>query len=415
MSTPLQSTTPRRFRFHACLGAGSFGEVYRATALLEGGVTEEVAVKVLHVDRQRQRAAVDRLRDEARMLAVLKHPAILRFQEFTRVEGRLALVTEFVDGVDISAFQDAGQPMPLKAVLEVMAQVASALQSAWSTPSPETGRPLGLIHRDIKPQNIRISRSGEVKLLDFGIARTSELSREAQTWIGQVLCTPGYASPELLCGDPSGQASDVYALGATLYALVAHESFHVARTIPKQRKVALLRNRYTEFFAERMAVLPELPEPLLELLQGMLAYDHAERPTVAEVERVCREVADGLDGPGLDALSLDLPRQDGAPGELCGLTLDASPISVEPTVVPVASLRRAPGGRPGDGMGYSMPVAATPMPAPREPTPPPAPVATPPPAAVAPAPAPGVDWRMWVSAVSIAVLVAVGLYALFTG
>ena len=350
---------PTRFTFHNCLGEGGFGEVYRASAW-RGGTQETVAVKVLHVERQRQRAAVDRLRDEARMLAVLDHPAILRFQQFTRIEGRLALVTEYVEGSDISAFGEDGPTMPPKAALEVIAQVASALTSALLTPSPETGNALGLVHRDIKPHNIRISTAGEVKLLDFGIARTTELSREAQTWIGEVLCTPGYASPELLCGDPSGHASDIYALGVTLYGLLAHTHFHIAHTIPKQRKVALLRNRYSAFFEGRLELLPEdLPDELVDLLRRMLAYDYVERPEGSEVEAVLSGLAADMEGHGLTRLSRRLPVPEAHDGELCGLTVEETPISIEPTAIPVAE-RRAPPKAPTEaGPAYSAPAPSS--------------------------------------------------------
>lgn len=406
MSSPTTAATPARFTFHACLGAGGFGEVYRATAQLRDGSEEVVAVKVLHVERQRQRAAVDRLRDEARMLAVLKHPAILKFQDFTRIDDRLALVTEYVEGTDISAFESAEASMPLKAELEVIAQVASALLCALRTPSPETGRPLGLVHRDVKPQNIRISRRGEVRLLDFGIARTTELSRDAQTWIGEVLCTPGYASPELLCGDPSGHASDIYALGVTLFSLVAHAPFHTSNTIPRQRKVALLRDRYGEYLAERMALLTDLPEALVELLERMLAYDLEARPDAAEVERVLLEIAETLDGPGLKAWSLRLPPQKGGEGELCGQTIAATPISVEPTVVPVAT-RQAPPTVPA-GLEYSVPGRSTPPPPARGDAGPPD--TSTPAAPVEDRAAPGPDPRLLVGVglVVVVVLVALG-------
>ncbi|MBT3224140.1 MAG: serine/threonine protein kinase, partial [Proteobacteria bacterium] len=162
----------REFSFQRCLGSGGFGEVYLATMTSSGGVETDVAVKVLHGGLDPRSQAVQRLRDEGRLLGVLNHPAILRVTDLVLLEGRIALVTEYVEGADLDECFGAHPPLPPRALLEVIGRVADALHSAFNTTSAN-GTPLELIHRDIKPANIRLGRHGDVKLLDFGIARAT--------------------------------------------------------------------------------------------------------------------------------------------------------------------------------------------------------------------------------------------------
>src|SRR5690606_17230382 len=124
------------------------------------------AVKVLRRDLSVDGDAVRRLRDEGRLLARLDHPTILRAFDLVRLDGRLALVTELVEGADLAELLRADPPLPARALVEVIGRVAAALDAAHATPGPD-GRPLALVHRDVKPTNVRVGRFGEVKLLDF--------------------------------------------------------------------------------------------------------------------------------------------------------------------------------------------------------------------------------------------------------
>jgi serine/threonine-protein kinase len=191
----------RRFHIHACLGRGGFGEVYRATMSSSGGVRTEVAVKVLREDIDPGSEALKRLRDEGRLLGALRHPAILRVHDLVLLEGRVALVTEFVEGQDLDGCLSvrgvAGdEAMPIRAVVAVVGEVASALEAAWSSVSPFGNVPIRLVHRDVKPANVRIGRHGEVKLLDFGIARATNVAREAQTATNSMMGSYLYMAPE---------------------------------------------------------------------------------------------------------------------------------------------------------------------------------------------------------------------------
>ncbi len=312
------------FTFDKCLGQGGFGEVYLASLNRPGGLTKRVAVKVLKEDLRHANAAVQRLRDEGRMLAILDHPCILRVIEMTLIRGRVALVTEYIDGVDLARCCRKPYLLPQTVVLGALGEVASALHTAWTTPSPETGKPLKLIHRDIKPENIRIGKHGEIKLLDFGIARTTEMFRHAKTAQGDLPFTPGYAAPEAFTKGFQGSASDVYALGVTMFRLLAGERLYEDMELSDQVTICCLPERYTSFLKKRLTAV-EAPEPVMALLRDMLAYDSAHRPSAFEVENRCSSLVDELDGPSHVrwARAQKFPEPQGVPsGSLTGQTIE---------------------------------------------------------------------------------------------
>src|SRR5690606_31293680 len=157
------------------LGTGRFGEVWLAEQRTRGGLDRLVAVKILREQYEETSDAVKRLRDEAQILAMLAHPCIVGIHEIMRIEGRLALVNEYIEGIDVESFCTPDRLLPPRVAVGIISRVAGALDWAIHTPNPATGRPLNLIHRDIKPANIRLSSFGEVKLLDFGLARSNEM------------------------------------------------------------------------------------------------------------------------------------------------------------------------------------------------------------------------------------------------
>ncbi|MCA9488560.1 MAG: protein kinase, partial [Myxococcales bacterium] len=141
-----------RLEFKQVIGKGGFGTVFRATLHRPGGFRKEVAVKVLHDRWVREPSVTARLRDEARTLGLLRHRALPSVDGLFRVEGRPALVVEFVDGVTLQVLRALG-PVPPTAALELGIEIANALHAAYHTAGPD-GEPLRLIHRDIKPGNI---------------------------------------------------------------------------------------------------------------------------------------------------------------------------------------------------------------------------------------------------------------------
>ena len=312
-------TAPRRFEFGRCLGRGSFGEVYAATMRSPGGLESPVAVKLLRADIDLEGDAVHRLRDEGRLLARLNHPAILKVFDLVRLRGRLALITELVDGADL-ADCIRPDPMPVRPLLQALAQVASALDAAQNTTGDEG--PLRLVHRDIKPSNIRIDRHGQAKLLDFGIARFDASDREVRTASDLVVGSIPYMAPERFVEREVASSSDVFSLGCTLYEGIAGKRFYGSSNVARISSLALQPALYTRTVAERIAAL-EVDAALKTLLHALVDIDPTARLDAAAVSAQLEEVADTLAGPTLRMWCRQhtWPDPDAQDGPLVGVSI----------------------------------------------------------------------------------------------
>lgn len=325
MSTPTPSAARpgTRFVFDRCLGAGGFGEVYLARMITSGGLSRDVAVKLLLASIDA--GAVARLRDEARLLAALHHPAILQVYDLVDIEGRPALVTEFVDGADVSTLVAEGGALPPRVAVEVVGAVAGALQAALVSPSPVDRVPLGLVHRDIKPGNIRVARTGAVKLLDFGIAVASGLAREARTGTGLVVGTLGYLAPERLAEPEVRPPSDVYALGCVLFEALSGNRLFGGLSQSQQLKLVMSADHHDRHVHERLAAAG-LPAELTSLVRRLVSFDAADRPDTHALELACDELAPQLAGPTLKRWARDRAWREPEPvnGPLRGRTIEVS-------------------------------------------------------------------------------------------
>ncbi len=288
----------RTFKVHACVGRGGYGEVYRATMFADGQAPLDVAVKVLHTDIDSSSQPVQRLRDERRMLAAVRHESILAVHDLVVIEGRIGLVTEWVEGQDLNKCNRGDAPISARAVVEVIGRMADALHTAHHAEVPGRGS-LGLIHRDVKPSNIRIGRNATSKLLDFGIARAEHLEREAKTSPDAVFGSFPYIPPERFLHAVSAAEGDVYALGATLFEGIARDRLW---RLPLREIYAMVRNR-VRFGRELDARLPLLPDStpssVRELVREMVAWDPDDRPTAEAVRDRCRVLVAQMDGPDL--------------------------------------------------------------------------------------------------------------------
>jgi serine/threonine-protein kinase len=280
----------RQYRILSVLGHGGFGSVYRAEYSGPGGFSKAVALKVLRPEVEDNEEVAQRFRDEARLLGLIRHRAIVKVDGLVRLSGRQVVVMELVEGVSLRELGAVGT-MPPGPALEVVAEVANALDSAWNQLCPQ-GKPLHLLHRDIKPSNIQLTRAGEVKLLDFGIARADFAHREAETQMLAFGSVP-YMSPERKAFEDS-PAGDIYALGAVLYEVLAGRRLGPSGS-SAERQHALLAKRLTPL----RELHPEQGDALVRLLAQCLAYEAGHRPSARELAREASSMASRIGGESL--------------------------------------------------------------------------------------------------------------------
>jgi serine/threonine protein kinase len=222
--------------------------------------------------------------DEARVAARIHHPNVCEIFELIEHRGVLALSMEWVDGETLYSIMNVGeqQPLDVRVAAYIVAQVACGLHAAHEL-RDENGTPMQLVHRDVSPQNILISRSGHVKVTDFGVAKALGGARE-ETEVGTVRGKLGYMSPEQADGSPLDRRSDIFSLGIVLYLLtVGAHPFRRRRESKEQQLLRLLVGR----FDRPSAIVPGYPPELEAIVLGALSYEREGRFATADELR-CR-------------------------------------------------------------------------------------------------------------------------------
>lgn len=211
--------------------AGTFGTVCIALDLHRGSLVALKVLKQAHLHRPR---VIARTRDEAVMLSRLDHPAIVQVEGLIHIGERPMVIMEWVRGVSLEDLVKAHPGgLPVGVAVELVRQATEALKVAYETADAGGKGPMAIIHRDVKPSNMLLSIDGQVKMVDFGIARGQFEGKEAKT-MSMVLGARGYLAPERLDGHDDKPSIDIYGLGICLYEFVTgrhivlsvHESFH---------------------------------------------------------------------------------------------------------------------------------------------------------------------------------------------
>ena len=196
-----------RYRLIRRIAIGGMGEVWEAK---DEVILRNVAIKILKPEYMGDPGFLERFRTEARHAAKVNHEGIADVYDYGEESGNAFLVMELVPGESLATILEREKSLAPNRVLEIMAQTARALHEAHSA---------GLVHRDIKPGNLLITPSGEVKITDFGIARVAD--QVSLTATGQVMGTVQYLAPEQATGKPATPATDVYSLGVVAYEAVS--------------------------------------------------------------------------------------------------------------------------------------------------------------------------------------------------
>jgi serine/threonine protein kinase len=266
------------YRIERLVGSGGMGRVYAAT---DTRLHRSVAIKVLLPEWSADAAFRARFEREAQVLASVNHPGISAIYGIESLNGVLALVLEFVDGSTLADHLARTRPIAQLQAFGIARQIASALEAAHER---------GVVHRDLKPSNIKITPAGQVKLLDFGIARTvsdaGPHSPASDTAPGLILGTASYMSPEQARGHHVDKRSDIWAFGCVLYEMLAGKRAFAGDTASDS--LAQVIERVPDWTA-----LPsDVPASMRLLLRRCLEKDPADR--LHDVADARLEIADLL-------------------------------------------------------------------------------------------------------------------------
>jgi len=286
------------FEILEILGEGSFGTV--CVARVTGDpLRRKVALKILKGAYTRNQKILNRTRDEARLLSRINHPNIVRVERLMDVGGRPVVVMEHVQGVSLDQlllrFKEG---LPGAIAIEVIRQTCLALHVAFNEATGDDGRALRVIHRDIKPSNVLLSIHGEVKVVDFGIAKGEFEGREADTQ-SVVMGSRPYMAPERLDGISDSPSVDVYSAGMSLFELLTGRTMSLSIN-PVTHDQAM--NRQLSYL-QVQGMTPAALEDLRAIIRRMCAYDRDMRPTALEVSRDLEQCSYAIDAAmrlGLD-------------------------------------------------------------------------------------------------------------------
>ncbi|PNV78671.1 MAG: protein kinase [Dictyoglomus turgidum] len=242
----------RRYKILKKLGSGGMASVYLA---LDRKTEKEVAIKILHPQYAEDKEVLERFYREIEICKVLDHPYIVKILDHGKENDYVFMVMEFVNGKDLKKIIEESKRIPVSMAVEIVKKVAEALSYANSK---------NIVHRDIKPQNIMITKDGKVKLMDFGIARIGGLSTLTQT--GMFMGTPQYASPEQLEGKKVDVRSDIFSLGIVFYEMLTG-----ILPYSEETTISLMLKRYQEDLPDVRTINPEVPEGIAKIIEKMTA------------------------------------------------------------------------------------------------------------------------------------------------
>ncbi|PYO94044.1 MAG: hypothetical protein DMD62_07230 [Gemmatimonadetes bacterium] len=292
----LQQALGTEFTVGALLGQGGFAAVFRAR---DNVLNRDVAVKVLDVELAPSAVVAERFMREAQTVARLEHPHIVPIYKVGRQEEIFYLIMRCIDGPSLGQLLETQKRLPIGDAARITRQVADALAYAHSH---------DIVHRDIKPDNILLDKSGHVLVTDFGIAKAAQAAKEKKsggstlTSEGTVVGTPEYMSPEQAAGDPLDGRSDIYSLGVVLYQMLSG-----APPFQDPSSAAILAQVLTEPPEPIRRHRPDVPEEMAAVLDRMMDKKRAKRFQLAS--EVSRALVGALPTAARDRVHIPLRRR----------------------------------------------------------------------------------------------------------
>lgn len=260
----------RRYEILAAAGHGSMGDVYKA---LDRETGETIALKILKPQIASDQAMIERFKNELLFARRITHKNVCRMHEFNRIGGVAYTSMEFVEGESLRSVLNRFGGLPPRKSIDILQQMCAGLKEAHAQ---------GIVHRDLKPENIMIDAQGNVKIMDFGIARSMEAAATRLT--GSMVGTPAYMAPEQAAGKVVDYRTDVYSLG-----LIAYELFTGAPAFRADNAVAVALKQIQEPPQPPHELDPNVSPMIERVILKCLEKDPARRyQTIAEVEAAFR-------------------------------------------------------------------------------------------------------------------------------
>jgi eukaryotic-like serine/threonine-protein kinase len=267
---------PRRFGQYLLLeqiAVGGMAEIYLAKTQGIGGFEKYLALKLVHPNFADDQSFIQMLINEAKIAVTLNHVNIAQVFDLGLHDGTYYISMEYVDGADLfkvmRRLSDRSIPVPIDVAVYIGQEIAASLSYAHRK-LDSSGRPLNIIHRDISPQNIMLSAAGEVKLIDFGIARADNL--KGRTKVGVIKGKYSYMSPEQAWGEPLDHRTDVFSAGVVLYEVLTGEMLYLCEDMHLVLEMVRRAN-----IAPPSSRRKEIPEELDRIILKAVAKDPADR------------------------------------------------------------------------------------------------------------------------------------------
>ncbi|HVQ31661.1 MAG TPA: serine/threonine-protein kinase, partial [Vicinamibacteria bacterium] len=248
----------QRYRILGLLGRGGMGTVYRA---LDRELSRDVAVKVLRTEIAQEKSSLERFKREIQLSSQITHRNVLRVYDLGSHETLRFLTMQYVEGEDLASKVRREGRLPIPRVMSLFRQIAMGIEAAHE---------MGVIHRDLKPQNIMVDRADHVYVTDFGLARLQESSGMTET--GALFGTPHYMSPEQVKGSLLDGRSDIYSLGVILYELLTGEIPFSGGT-----PYEVMSRRLHQDPRPAAAINPEIPNWLRGVIDRCLTRSPSDR------------------------------------------------------------------------------------------------------------------------------------------
>lgn len=256
------------------VGQGGMGMVYRA---LDRELGETIAVKTLRPELLQDPTLIERFKSEIRLARHITDKHVVRTHDFGERDGVCYLTMEYVEGITVRELLDTRGKLGIGPTLAIATQLAQSLQAAHEQ---------GVIHRDIKPQNLLLDREGGLKVMDFGIARLAG-GTSGLTEVGMAIGTPDYMSPEQMLGETVTEGSDLYSMGVVLFECLTGRLPFIANS-----PMALIAKTLHGEPPDPVSLNPEIPPPLSALVLRLLAKPPSQRPAgAAELGRLLAELS----------------------------------------------------------------------------------------------------------------------------